>query len=254
MSPRTPDRRPSGAGAGGRGAGKKSGAKGGRSTQKAPRQTAARRPAPTAEPPAAPAPPFRLGAVPGATPGIWIERWRDRHPDTPLELVQLDVARQQTALAAGDVDAVIARLPVDRERWHAIALYDEVPVVVMTADASLSVAERLAASDLAGEVLIVPADDVLDLAATAAAWPVERPRFAPPASTEEAIATVAAGVGISVVPMSLARLHHRKDVTFRELDGGPLAPVGLVWPREDAHPLIDAFVGIVRGRTARSSR
>ena len=74
------------------------------------------------------------------------------------------------------------------------------------------------------------------------------------AGVEEAIAIVASGVGVVVVPMSLARLYHRKDAAWRPLVDAPLSPVALAWPRDADSPLIDAFVGIVRGRTARSSR
>jgi DNA-binding transcriptional LysR family regulator len=65
---------------------------------------------------------------------------------------------------------------------------------------------------------------------------------------------VAAGVGIVVVPMSLARLHHRKDAEHRTLTDGPSSTVALVWPADDPSALVDAFIGIVRGRTANSSR
>ena len=34
-------------------------------------------------------------------------------------------------------------------------------------------------------------------------------------TVRESVETVAAGTGVLVVPMSVARLHHRKDVTFR---------------------------------------
>lgn len=192
--------------------------------------------------------PFRLGAVPGATPGKWIGIWNDRMPRTPLELVPIAVATQRLAL--DDLDAALVRLPLERTGLHVIALYDEVPVVVMSADSDLTVADELDAADLEGEVLITPADDVLGFAASATV----EPAFAPPETTEDAVATVAAGVGVVVVPMSLARLHHRKDVTFRPLRDGPTSTVALAWDADRTTPLVDTFVGIVRGRTANSSR
>jgi hypothetical protein len=54
--------------------------------------------------------------------------------------------------------------------------------------------------------------------------------------------------------MSLARLHHRKDVVHRPFDGGPTAPVGLVWPIDRTTDLVEEMIGIVRGRTVNSSR
>lgn len=183
------------------------------------------------------------------TPGKWIDTWRERLPETPLELVPLQVATQRTALA-GDVDAALVRLPIDREGLHLIPLYDEVPVVVCSTDSHLSAADELRLSDLAGEVVIVPGDDVLSLVVPGAS----EPRFTPPATTEDAVLTVATGVGVVIVPMSLARLHHRRDVTFRPLVDVPLSSVALAWPVDDPSPLVDTFIGIVRGRTARSSR
>jgi DNA-binding transcriptional LysR family regulator len=75
-----------------------------------------------------------------------------------------------------------------------------------------------------------------------------------PETTADAVATVAAGVGIAVMPMSLARLHHRKDVTYRVLRGGPVSSIALAWDADRTTPLVDTFVGIVRGRTVNSSR
>lgn len=194
--------------------------------------------------------PFRLGAVPGATPGTWIRRWEQRRPN-PLELVSVTVAGQRDALTSGAVDAALVRLPIDRDGLHVIALYDEVPVVVVAADSHLTAADELEASDLAGEVVIVPRDDVLAMPLPDGAVV---PDFEPPETTADAIATVAAGVGVVVVPMSLARLHHRRDAEYRPLRNGPTSTVALAWAAERTTPDVEAFVGIVRGRTPNSSR
>lgn len=193
---------------------------------------------------------FRLGAIPGATPGKWIDVWKERMPRTALELVPLAVADQRRALEDADVDAALVRLPIDDDGLHVIPLYDEVPVVVCAKDSHLTAADELEAGDLEGEVLIVPQDDLLGIRIPG----TTRPRFDPPTDTAEAIATVAAGVGIVVVPMSLARLHHRKDVEHRALRAGPLSTVALAWASDRTTPAVETFVGIVRGRTANSSR
>ena len=69
-----------------------------------------------------------------------------------------------------------------------------------------------------------------------------------------AVEAVAAGTGVVVLPMSVARLHHRKDVVHRPVRGLPPTTIALVWlvERDDEHT--QAFVGVVRGRTPRSSR
>jgi len=200
--------------------------------------------------PAPPAGPFTLGAVPGATPGRWIDAWHERMPRTALELVPLVVADQRRALIEGEVDAALVRLPIDPDGLHVIPLYDEVPTVVTAAESHLTAADELALADLAGEIVIVPQDDVLGIRVPDATAPA----FAPPTDTGEAIATVAAGVGLVIVPMSLARLHRRKDTEYRPLRDGPASTVALAWVADRTTPSVEAFVGIVRGRTANSSR
>ncbi|SJM55456.1 Putative LysR-family transcriptional regulator [Frigoribacterium sp. JB110] len=195
---------------------------------------------------------FRLGAVPGAMPGKWIERWREQRPETRLELVPISAAGQRAALDTGDVDAAIVRLPIDGDpdELHTIRLYDEVAVVVASKESSLMAADELTPDDLAGEVLITPTDDVLgDLG-----LPIEAATFGAPATTEDAIEIVASGVGIVVVPMSLARLHHRRDVDHRPLADDPSLPVALAWLRERDADDVQHFAAITRGRGARSSR
>lgn len=192
---------------------------------------------------------FRLGVIPGATPGRWIDAWKDRMPRVEIELVPLDVATQRERL--DEVDAAIVRLPIERpDDLHLIPLYEEVPVVVASVDSHLMAADELTADDLDGEVLITPADDVLG----PLGLPTVAPSFPQLATTADAIATAATGVGIVVVPMSLARLHRRKDADYRTLAGGRVSPVAFAWRRDATTPDVETFVGILRGRTANSSR
>ncbi len=191
---------------------------------------------------------FRLGAVEGATPGKWIDAWKQRMPHVPLELVPIPLADQRAAIDG--VDAALVRLPLDDASLHVIRLYDEIPVVVASADSHLLAADELTAADLAGEVLIgVAAEPLgpLDLPGTA-------PATFPPLPASDAIATAATGIGIVIVPLSIARLHHRKDTGHRPLLEGPISTVALAWPRDRTTADVETFVGIVRGRTANSSR
>ena len=51
-------------------------------------------------------------------------------------------------------------------------------------------------------------------------------------SLRQAVESVAADAGIVVVPMSVARLHHRKDVVAVPVTGVPTTKVGLTWPQD----------------------
>lgn len=220
---------------------------------------------PAAEPGAVPGPRFRLGYVPGATPAKWVRVWGERRPDTPLELVPLDAVATTAALLAGEVDAALVRLPASDPRppqgLHAIRLYDEVAVVVVPKEhllAALEPGEPVPAGSLDDEVLLQPADDPLDWSVTEAGAPPGRAPVEQPGTVALAVELTAAGAGVLVVPQSLARLHHRKDLTYRPYSDGPAAPVALAWPRGEVAgetpPDVDDLVGIVRGRTVNSSR
>jgi DNA-binding transcriptional LysR family regulator len=81
-----------------------------------------------------------------------------------------------------------------------------------------------------------------------------QPAIERPASTADAIELVAAGVGLLVVPQSLARLHHRADLIYRPLLAAPESQVALSWLENETTDLMEQFIGIVRGRTVNSTR
>lgn len=194
-------------------------------------------------------PSFTLGYVPGVSPGKWVRTWEERYPDVPLRLVPVANAEARAKIHDGEVDAALLRLPVDREGLHAIPLYTELTVVVVPKDHVFAAADEVTPGDLDGELFLHPHDDPLD-------WPAPFGTLAEyrPDTTAGAIELVAAGVGLLVTPMSLARLHHRRDLTYRPLSGVPESRVALVWPEAETTDLMEQFIGIVRGRTVNSTR
>lgn len=203
---------------------------------------------------------FRLAFVPGATPGKWAGVWRDRLPDVPLDLVPVEAADAPAALAEGRADAAIARLPVDKDVFSAIPLYEEVPVVCASRDhvlAALEADEAVPVTELADETVWLALDDVLFGDGPVPGRPpatLDGQALDRPDTTPDALAVVASGAGVTIVPQSLARLHHRKDVVYRRVEGAPAAPVGLVWVKDRTTDLVEEMIGIVRGRTVNSSR
>ncbi|MGW7410936.1 substrate-binding domain-containing protein [Streptomyces sp. NPDC054863] len=202
--------------------------------------------------PAAPSPSFRLAYVPGVTPTKWVRIWHERLPYIPLTLVAASPAEAFDVLRDGGADAGFVRLPVDRADLSAIPLYTETSVVVIPKDHVIAAVEEITAEDLADELVLHPLDDTLD-------WEQlpGRPANERPETTADAIELVAAGVGVLVVPQSLARLHHRKDLTYRTVTGTPESRVALSWVQTDSGEppeLVEHFIGIVRGRTVNSTR
>lgn len=196
-----------------------------------------------------PQPSLTLGYVPGATPAKWARTWAQRHPDVPLRLRTVTAADAATQMRAGAVDVVVLRLPADTSGLAVIPLYEETTVAVVPADHLLTAADTITAVDLDGEPTLRPLDNVVDWA-QAPGIPVEHR----PETTEEAIELVAAGLGALIVPQSLARLHHRKDLTFHPITDAPTCAVALAFPEGPQSELVEEFIGIVRGRKPSSSR
>lgn len=194
-------------------------------------------------------PSFRLAYVPGVTPAKWVRIWNERLPDIPLELLQVTAAEASDLLRDGTADAGFVRLPVDRTVFSAIPLYTETTVVVVPKDHVVTAAEEVTLEDLADEVVLHPLDDVIG-------WdrPPGEPAFERPATTADAIELVAANIGVLVVPQSLARLHHRRDLTYRPLTDAPQSDIALSWREDATTDMVEDFIGIVRGRTVNSSR
>ena len=173
--------------------------------------------------------PFVLAFVPGVTPAKWIAVWNERMPRTPIELRPVPQDEAMQSLRDGTASIGIVRLPVAVDGLSVIPLYGEVTVVVAARDHPVAAFESLTLADLVGEQLI----DGQDAAA---------------------VELVAASDAVAVMPHSLARLHARKDVVSRTVSDAPETRVALVWLEARTTPRVEEFVGIVRGRTANSSR
>jgi len=172
-----------------------------------------------------------IAFVPGVSPAKWARVWRDRFPSIELRLRPIGADDVDDTLA-GEADMVFARMPVS-ERHNAIPLWTETAVVAMPKDSPLA---ELAEVDLAdAEVHVIDAGPV-------------------PADIDGSLDLVEANVGVVVLPQSLFRAASRKDLVGRPLMDAEGTRIALVWRDEDATETTEEFIGVVRGRTANSSR
>jgi len=181
--------------------------------------------------------PLTVAFVPGVTPGKWERTWRERRPRGRLDLRPMTQDAALTALTDGTAHMALLRDVTADDEHHAIPLYREVAVVVAPKGSLVAGIGDLSLDELAAldEVTVLP----VDLQSGTGA---------------DAVELVAANIGVAVMPQSVARAHSRKDVVARPLSGAPDTGIALVWPTTNPHPLCDEFIGIVRGRTANSSR
>ncbi len=162
------------------------------------------------------------------TPDKWIQRWRERQR-RPIEIINITEAEQAEAVLDQSVDLCFVRFGSRTDDLHLIPLYTETMVVVVANEHVVEAFDEVTMADLADEeVLPMEGAHTFDL--------------------------VAAGSGVTIVPQSVARLHRRKDVTARPVSDLPESPIGVSWRSDTTDPGIDTFIGIVRGRTERSTR
>lgn len=197
--------------------------------------------------------PLRVTFVTGVVPDKWAARWRARRLG-PLDLVPVEQGCQLDAMLLGEAHMAFVRLPAPTEGLHLVRLYTERWVVVVSREHPAAAYDELSLADLADEHLLQDPDehpgwrDVSTEVRAGTRFPVPRLGVA------QVVESVAADAGIALLPMSVARVHHRKDVVavpVTDLDG---ADIGLVWPRDADDPRLQTFVGVVRGRTENSSR
>ena len=144
---------------------------------------------------------------------------------------------QWRVLQAGEVDVCFVRQPAPApgerrlarpEGMHAIALYEEVAVAWVSKEHPVAAFDEVSLADLADETVLTEVDAVT-------------------------IDRVNAGA-VLLVPLAVARSASRRDLVHRPVSDAPATTVALAWRADNEHPLIEEFVGIVRGRRDRSSR
>lgn len=170
---------------------------------------------------------FTIAFVPGVTLRRWTTAWEQRRPAVPLAFVATD--DPVGALSSGQADVAFLRLPVDREGLSLIPLYQEQAMVVVPKDHPLADLDNLTLAVLDGEELLV-------------------------GDPAEVVELVAAGAGVAILPHSLARMHPRRSLVSRPLVDAEPSTIALAWPAESTTDDVEEWIGIVRGRTANSSR
>jgi DNA-binding transcriptional LysR family regulator len=181
--------------------------------------------------------PLVVAFVTGVTPTKWERIWRERRPGGRIQLTPMTQDAALASLADGTAHMALVRDVAASDDLHAIALYREQPVVVAPKGSLVAGMDAVSLDELQSldEVVVHPVDLMSGTGV-------------------EAVELVAANVGVAVMPQSVARQHSRKDVVARPVQGAADTGVSLVWPVTGAHPLSEVFIGIVRGRTANSSR
>jgi DNA-binding transcriptional LysR family regulator len=174
-------------------------------------------------------PTLRVGKVPGVTVTKWYGIWAERFPRVRMVVSDVDAEDQRRVLTDGEVDVCFVRLPLDDDGLHLIRLYEEEPVAWVSKDHVVATVDAVSLAELADETVLT-------------------------SFTAAAIDRAANGEAVLHVPQSIARAESRRDLVYRPITDAPVTTVGVAWLAGDPNELIEDFIGVVRGRTANSSR
>jgi len=181
-----------------------------------------------------------------------LKAFKDGFTDIEIDLLEGTTGALLDALRRRQVDVAFVRSPgivddLDYEQLIQEALFVALP----------SGQEHLAwecahpLADLAGEAFVMPAYEAaqgvrrdIDAACAEAG-------FAPNVSREVSPLTsvlllVAAGLGVALVPASVAHSYPVPGIDYAQLSGPPTTTAGMVWRRNESSQLIDNFLEVTR--------
>ncbi len=183
-----------------------------------------------------------LSIVPGA-----VQRFRAARPDVEIELHERPTADQLKAISAGTTDIGLVRPPIEQsDDLRDELVIREHTVAAVPDDHPLAAMRRVPLRRLAAEPLILfpreQAPGYHDLLISTLAATGVHPRvvqYAPEMLT--IIGLVAAGLGVTLAPASVARLA-LAGVTYRPLAGAPTSQLLAITRADSDSPLIRAFI------------
>jgi len=198
---------------------------------------------------------FVASATYGLVPSLF-RLFRRRHPGVALSLSELSTEEQLAALRAGSIQVGLGRPPAEDPGVVVEPLLDEPLVVALPAAHRLALSRAVPLRALADEPFVLfprrprPgwADRILGHCREAGF----RPAVAQEAlELSTALALVAAGIGVTLVPASVRTLRPRALV-YRPLAApAPTTRLLALYRREDAPPAVQRFLEVAREVLAR---
>jgi DNA-binding transcriptional LysR family regulator len=173
------------------------------------------------------------------------------YPGVRLELRELTLPQQATALRRRDIDVGFVRPPVTDAELIAEPLLDEPLVVALPSGHPLAARRRIAGRRLAGERFVMfqraPGLVLHDLVLGFCLQQGFTPNVTQEASqTHAVVGLVSAGIGVALVPASAQEIRLR-GVEFRRLaEKSPAVRTALAWRRDDSSPVLEAFFKTAR--------
>ncbi|QDY75609.1 LysR substrate-binding domain-containing protein [Streptomyces qinzhouensis] len=156
---------------------------------------------------------------------------------------------QETALLERRLDLGVLRPPLRREGIAHRALTDEPLLVAVPEEHWLAGAGRIRVGQLRHEDFIVYGSALGSVVGDAVVRACRDAGFLPHRAyevteTSAALALVAAGLGVAVLPDSV-RAAPRDGVRYEEIEDAPSVPLALAWRADDTSPLLRRVLGVL---------
>ncbi|HEX5091783.1 MAG TPA: LysR substrate-binding domain-containing protein [Burkholderiales bacterium] len=182
---------------------------------------------------------LRLGFVSladfGVLPGL-LKAFKAARPGVALALREMLSPEQAAALAAGDLDLGLLLPPVAGDLEHLVVQRERFVIALPTRHRLARGRARLAVRELAEEAFVMAPRDIAPGLHDIVALLTTRAGFSPRVAQEAiqmqtVVSLVSSGLGVAIVPASVANLG-RRGVVYREIsDAHPRLDLWLAWPR-----------------------
>jgi DNA-binding transcriptional LysR family regulator len=193
---------------------------------------------------------FVGSAMYGALPDV-LRDFRVARPGIELALRELPTGAALEALSEGRIDVGVVR-PAQVDDGIAIDIVRREAVVVALPDGhALAGRPRLSLRDLTGETLVLlPRREAPGLRAAVDTLGETPGGVQEVTEIRTVLGLVSAGIGVSLVPESVAGVE-RAGVVFLPLAGrAPTVDLALAWREDDPSPALAAFIALAHARLA----
>ncbi|MFC9838711.1 LysR family transcriptional regulator [Rhodococcus sp. NPDC127530] len=203
---------------------------------------------------------IRLGFVPlaaGPLTAVFVRRFEDDFKQFELELISVDFSEQNSSVQSSEIDACIARGPLDLTGLRFVKLVSEPRMVMISVSNRMAKASYLTIEDLQSEPRVTRTNVPNDWHNW---WSLDpspngtSPPYGPSVlSFEEQIELAAIDRAISIVPASATFYYHRPDIAFIPIRDAPPSEVFLCARADRDHPGVDALFDVARSTYSATS-
>jgi DNA-binding transcriptional LysR family regulator len=188
---------------------------------------------------------FVVGFMPGLIVTAPVRALADRHPGLVVDVIRTTWYDQTDVIHDGRVDVSFVRLPIDQQGLKVQQLHAESRVAVLPAGHRLAGKDTISITDLADEHLLQDPEAVPEWRDIATELRVRTRRNQPVFhSVEEKLEHIAAGHGISVLPLSVAAFYSRTDISHVAINDIAPNRIGLAWDSTRRSRIIHEFAAI----------